>query len=469
VAYGYNTNHQITSITVNGSAVVSGVTYEPFGGVNGWTWGDGTTTSRTFNGDGLVSQIVTAGVTLGYSYDNANRITGISDSSNSALTWSYGYDALDRLTSAVTTAITDGWTYDASGNQLTQTGTTPITFTVSSGSNQLTATTGSLVRSYTYDAAGHTQGYGTNSFTYNNRGRMAATSASSTDYLYNALGQMIEKSGTLGTTTFMQDEAGHLIGEYDGSGNLIEETVWLGDIPVATLQPNGSGGVNIFYIHTDHLNAPRKVQQPVTDALVWRWDTDPFGTAAPNENPSGLGTFPYNLRFPGQYYQAETGLNQNVNRDYDPLVGKYIESDPIGLRGGSYSTYAYVGSNPVSWIDPLGLAQACCGKSYLDCLADCIRAYDPLNNLGKGLLTAFGGTFPKGLVGLPQGLGGAQPVTTLPSVAANAAGGGAAGTAGAGIRAIGRLYSPIWITYGVALFGMEVYCAGSCANDHCAH
>jgi RHS repeat-associated protein len=355
VAYGYNSNHQITSITVNGTAVVSGVTYEPFGGVNGWTWGDGTTTSRTFNGDGLVSQIVTAGVTLDYSYDNANRITGISDSSNSALTWSYGYDVLDRLTSAVTTAITDGWTFDANGNQLTQTGTTPITFTVSSGSNQLTATTGSLVRSYTYDAAGHTQGYGTNSFTYNNRGRMAATNASSTDYLYNALGQMIEKSGTLGTTTFMQDEAGHLIGEYDGSGNLIEETVWLGDIPMATLQPNGSGGVNIFYIHTDHLNAPRKVQQPVTDALVWRWDTDPFGTAAPNENPSGLGTFPYNIRFPGQYYQAETGLNQNLNRDYDPLTGRYVESDPMGLNGGSWSTYAYVAGNPISNADPSGL------------------------------------------------------------------------------------------------------------------
>ena len=184
---------------------------------------------------------------------------------------------------------------------------------------------------------------------------MAATSASSTDYLYNALGQMIEKSGTLGTTTFMQDEAGHLIGEYDGSGNLIEETVWLGDIPVATLQPNGSGGVNIFYIHTDHLNAPRKVQQPVTDALVWRWDTDPFGTAAPNENPSGLGTFPYNLRFPGQYYQAETGLNYNYFRDYDPVVGRYVESDPIGLRGGSYSTYEYARGSPTVRVDPSGL------------------------------------------------------------------------------------------------------------------
>ena len=90
---------------MNGTTVLSAVTYEPFGGVNGWTLGNGTSTvSRTFNGDGLISQIVTAGVTLGYSFDNANRITGITDSSNSALTWTYGYDPLDRLTSASTAA-----------------------------------------------------------------------------------------------------------------------------------------------------------------------------------------------------------------------------------------------------------------------------------------------------------------------------------------------------------------------------
>ncbi len=302
VAYGYNSNHQVTSITVNSTTVLSGVNYEPFGGVNGWTWGDASTTTRTFNGDGLTSQIVTAGVTLGYSFDNANRITGISDSSNSALSWTYGYDVLDRLTSATTSAITDGWTYDADSNRLTQTGTTPITFSVSSTSNQLTATTGGLVRSYAYDAAGHTSGYGTNGFTYNDRGRMAV--ANGTDYLYNALGQMIEKSGTTGTAVLMQDESGHLLGEYNGSGQLIEETVWLGDIPVATLQPNGSGGVNIFYVHTDHLNTPRKVGQPTTGTLAWRWDADPFGTTAPNQNPAGLGAFPYNLRFPGQYYHG---------------------------------------------------------------------------------------------------------------------------------------------------------------------
>ena len=66
-------------------------------------------------------------------------------------------------------------------------------------------------------------------------------------------------------------------------------------------------------------------------------------------------SFVYNPRFPGQYYDQETGLNYNYFRDYDPAVGRYVESDLIGLAGGSYSTYAYVGGDPISSLDPSGL------------------------------------------------------------------------------------------------------------------
>jgi len=109
-----------------------------------------------------------------------------------------------------------------------------------------------------------------------------------------------------------------------------------------------------YYIYPDHLNTPRALTNS-NNQLVWRWDTaDPFGSLPANSNPSGLGTFTFNLRFPGQYFDSESNLHYNYMRDYDPSIGRYIQSDPIGLKGG-INTYAYVGGNPVSKSDPTGL------------------------------------------------------------------------------------------------------------------
>jgi RHS repeat-associated protein len=306
--------------------------------------------------------INTAADGINFGYDNAFRITGITDTGASANSWTLGYDLLDRVTSAAKTGTTYGWTYDADGNRLTQTGTSASTFTPSSSSNRLSSATGALARTYSYDTAGNTKTYSNLTFSYNNRGRVSSVTVGSTtsNYVYSALGQMIKKTVGSTTTLLMYDEAGHLLGEYSSSGALIQETVWLGDIPVATLRPNGSTGctstICVFYVHTDQLNAPRKVTRPSDNKLAWRWDTDPFGAAAPNQNPASLGTFIYNLRFPGQYNQAETGLSQNYFRDYDPKTPRYLESDPIGLRG-EVNTYTYVGNEPLGNTDPLGLCK----------------------------------------------------------------------------------------------------------------
>jgi len=149
--------------------------------------------------------------------------------------------------------------------------------------------------------------------------------------------------------------SGSLVGEYDGSGSLIQETVWLGDIPVATLRPNGSS-VAIYYVVTDQIDAPLEVVRPSDNTVIWTWFSGPFGSDATNTNPQGAGAFTYDLRFPGQIAGVWGSTFQNDFRDFDPATGRYVESDPIGLRGASFSTYAYVNGNPLSYVDPLGLA-----------------------------------------------------------------------------------------------------------------
>jgi RHS repeat-associated protein len=110
------------------------------------------------------------------------------------------------------------------------------------------------------------------------------------------------------------------------------------------------------YIEADHLGTPRQVVDRTRNVAVWRWDliNDPFGESAPNTNPDADGThFVFNMRFPGQIHDAESGLNYNYFRDYDSGVGRYVESDPIGLRG-DIATFAYASSKPLRYIDPDG-------------------------------------------------------------------------------------------------------------------
>jgi RHS repeat-associated protein len=110
----------------------------------------------------------------------------------------------------------------------------------------------------------------------------------------------------------------------------------------------------VNYVHTDHLGTPRAITN-VAAQMVWRWDnSDPFGDNVPIENPSGLGAYHFDIGFPGQYRDRETGIVYNINRYLNTTRGGYNESDLIGL-GGGINTYGYVSGNPLSYSDPDGL------------------------------------------------------------------------------------------------------------------
>ena len=145
------------------------------------------------------------------------------------------------------------------------------------------------------------------------------------------------------TTIFHYSLNGQLIAESDSAGTISAEYVYLNGQPLAKIE-----GVNTYYYHNDHLATPQKMTDS-SGTVVWAADYKPFGEATVT-----VSTITNNLRFPGQYYDAETGTLYNYFRDYNPVTGKYIESDPIGLRGG-INLYVYVGNNPLSFVDPYGL------------------------------------------------------------------------------------------------------------------
>ncbi|MDP3019170.1 MAG: RHS repeat-associated core domain-containing protein, partial [Methylococcaceae bacterium] len=235
------------------------------------------------------------------------------------------------------------------------------TYAIAPSSNRLLTVQGPAAKTYSYDAAGNLTSAAATTFTWNAAGRLSKAASGGQNYTYtdNGLGERILKNGTTlanGPYRFVYDHAGHLIGEYDKNNSLKQETVWMGDTPVAVVKSAPAPQqIHVYFIQADHLNAPRVILNNA-NTPVWRWDTaDAFGITLPNEDPDGDGnTFEYNLRFPGQYYDQETSLHYNYFRDYDPSTGRYIASDPIGLSGG-LNTYTYVENNPLRWVDPSGL------------------------------------------------------------------------------------------------------------------
>jgi RHS repeat-associated protein len=110
----------------------------------------------------------------------------------------------------------------------------------------------------------------------------------------------------------------------------------------------------IYYYHNDHLGTPQAMSDEA-GRKVWQADYEPYGKTSVNPDPDGDGKLVVNnLRFPGQYFDVETGLHYNYHRDYDPGTGRYLQPDPIGL-GGGMNLYGYAENNPVLDADPSGL------------------------------------------------------------------------------------------------------------------
>jgi RHS repeat-associated protein len=325
VVPSYDAAGRVSGLKSGTTALLSSVSYLPFGPPEAWAQGNGAIYSRSFDLDGRIAGIGLGSGTMAFAFDAASRITGITETGvpNKA----FGYDALDRETGYTSSTTSLGYAYDANSNRTKVSGSSSIAYSFAAASNRLLDSTGGATNTFTYDADGSTtvdnKSVTILSYSYDATERMvmAKTGAYATAYTNDGLGERVSRSGYGASTipggeeAFAHDQAGHLLGEYDGTSKAIQETVWLGDLPVAVLMP----GKPAYYISPDQLGAPHQIAS-ATRNVVWHWDHDPFGNGTPT------GTITYNLRFPGQYYNQETGLNYNGFRDYDPTTGRYVQS-----------------------------------------------------------------------------------------------------------------------------------------------
>ena len=220
--------------------MVQAVSYQPFGGVKGFTLGNGQSYTRSIDLDGRIASYTLGGASYALSFDAASRITAIGANT-------YGYDALDRLTSATTPGTPFSYSYDTVGNRLSRTaGAGTDNYAYSPTSNRIASITPASgpVRNFGFDANGSTIADAVNTYTYDARGRMvqAVSALGTTNYQVNALGQRVRKTNSLGDTVFHYDTRGRLIAETDAAGSVKREYVHLGDLPVGLMATASAGG-----------------------------------------------------------------------------------------------------------------------------------------------------------------------------------------------------------------------------------
>jgi len=197
---------------------------------------------------------------------------------------------------------------------------------------------------FLYDENGNLLKDASHEYIYDKKARLVGVD-NNVSYAYNHENTRVSKTINAETTHFIYDGA-KLIGEYNSDGSVKNEYIYLDNIPVGVI-PRGYPQDGVKYILPDHLGTPRRLADE-NGNIVWSWESEPFGES------KAVGSVEFNLRFAGQYFDVETSTHYNINRDYNPKTGRYLQSDPIGFDGG-VNSYGYVAGNPLVRIDPCGL------------------------------------------------------------------------------------------------------------------
>jgi RHS repeat-associated protein len=367
VEYTYDNDNRVTQVrwqktgTSTWVTLASAITYVPNGPMKTLTFGDGYKETRTYDTSyrliGMTDTKASNPTLMNYTYGYTTRddLASITDNLVATGNETFTYTPRQMLAAATGSYAALSWNYDGVGNRLSETsGAITDIYSYGTGDNRLTGVTraSAPIRAFTHDAAGNTtsdtkgaQVYG---YTYDAAGRMSAFSLNGvvqSEYRYNAFGQQAVRKQTAGATihsVFGPD--GNRIAEYDeATGTLLRQYVWIGLRPVAVLE--GTARTR-FFTRVDYIGRPIYATN-TSGVKQWTAKYLPFGGV---QTTTGS---PITLRFPGQWFQAETGLYQNWMRDYDPTTGRYIQADPLGLVDGA-SVYGYALQSPGLYFDPRG-------------------------------------------------------------------------------------------------------------------
>jgi len=365
-SYGPGGQLQSLSVTIKGQnhSVISGATWKATGSHQLLPYGNNLVRGYNHDLDGRLTAMAvwapdeTKVGYWDYGYSSDNEIIRIADAVTPDLDQDVGYDALSRLVRLDRYGVSNQLSYDASGNHdRYQAGNKLTQYSIDPHSNRVLGyTSQDGNRQYHYDALGNriseSSGGRTTTYTYNPFNRMAQSNVDGrvTSYLLNAQGQRVVKSNDAGTSRYYFTGQNQLLSELTNS--TWTNYVWFGGELVGLVR-NG----NLIMLHTDHLGRPEFATDG-NQQTVWKAYNYAYGRSVIQDDIGGL-----NIGFPGQYYDAETGLWYNGFRDYDASIARYVQSDPIGLAGG-LNTYAYAENSPLVSIDALGLQSRALSRPF---------------------------------------------------------------------------------------------------------
>lgn len=378
VEYGYNSDDQLEAIslphnlqihyiynnndgklsdieaTFDGStqSLASNIKYLPFGPIASYKFGNQLERTLIYDTNYRLLGISTPGiqdVTYGFYADST--VEQIIDNLVPGASQFFNYDAVDYLKYASGAYGVLTYDYDEVGNRISKiaNGTTD-SYLYQPGTQLLDEIIAEQNIDIGVDSVGNIISKNSDSYAYNQQNRMisATVNGSTTNYGYNPLGQRVFKKNANTTLYFVYDLAGNLLLEADIDGGVKVAYVYMDGQRLAIHKLSIDYQGYWYYIHNDHLNTPRVLTDQGQN-VVWAANYTPFGLAITTTD-----VIENNLRFPGQYFDEETGFHYNYNRTYDPSLGRYLQSDPIGLEGG-INTYGYVYQNPLIYTDPYGL------------------------------------------------------------------------------------------------------------------